>query len=240
MRYPERARIESALLQELKSVGMEEPRFLYARLARYFPQLEPGDLQVRNGSGRSRWSLSVQRAKRFLAARGEVTTVRGHWAITEKGRLRAEAEDMPIQLVLPFSQAAEDSFTHDELKQMLVEVGRLLGKYAEAEFQRYDVVWRDSPRSPRLSHVFEVQVRGSVEGALARLKHAYDTQRSRPVLVVAQERDQHRVQELLAPYLAGSFHELAGAMVVLSPQEVQRLHRSLTCVGELLGLLLAE
>lgn len=239
MRYPERARIESALLQELKAVGAEEPRFLYARLARYFPQLGPGDLQARNGSGRSRWSLSVQRAKRSLAARGEVAAVRGRWAITEKGRLRAEAEDMPIQLVLPFSQA-EDSLSHDELKHMLVEVGRLLGKHAEAEFQRYDVVWRDSPRSPRLSHVFEVQVKGSVEGAMARLKHAYDTQRSRPVLVVALERDQHRVQELLAPYLAGSFHELAGALVVLTPREVQRLHRSLACVGELLGLVLAE
>ena len=26
---------------------------------------------------------------------------------------------------------------------MLVEIGRMLGKHAEAEFQHYDVVWRD-------------------------------------------------------------------------------------------------
>ena len=162
-------------------------------------------------------------AKRALAEQGEVTSVNGHWAITDKGRLRASAEDMPIQLVLPKTEQQKQAFTHNDIQRMLVDIGRLLGKDAEAEYNRYDVVWRDSPNSPRLSHVFEVQVKGSVEGALAKLKHAYDVQRSQPMLVVSQEKDQRRVREHLAPYLAGSFHEIAHAITILTPQEVHRL-----------------
>ncbi len=123
---------------------------------------------------------------------------------------------------------------------MLVEIGHLLGNHAEEEFQRYDVVWRDSPHSPRLSHVFEVLVKGKLESAMTKLKHAYEVQRSRPVLVVSQERDQRKVREFLAPYLAGSFHEISDAIVVLSPQEVFRLHSSLTHVGELLEQVVAD
>lgn len=240
MRYPEQARIESALLQELKALGEDRPRFIYERLARYFPQLDSQDMVARTPGGRSKWRLRVQRAKRSLVDRGELSSVNGRWAITDKGRQRATAEDMPIQLVLPLARAQEEALTHDELKQMLVEVGQMLGKHAEAEFQRYDVVWRDSPRSPRLSYVFEVQVRGKVESALTKLKHAYDVQRSRPVLVVSDERDQHRAQELIAPHLAGSFHEIADAVVVLCPQEVLRLHRALSSVSELLALVLPD
>ncbi len=240
MRYPERSRIESALLQELKAVGEDKPRFLYQRLARYFPQLETQDLSLRTRSGRSRWRVSVQRAKRALMERGEVASAEGRWTITDKGRERAESEDMPIQLVLPISGAREQTFTHDEIKRMLVEIGRLLGNHAEEEYQRYDVVWRDSPRSPRLSHVFEVQVNGKLEGALSKLKHAYDVQRSRPFLVVAYERDQRRVREFLAPYMVGTFHEIADAITVLSPQEVFKLHSSLTHVSELLGKVMAD
>ncbi|MGH2542666.1 MAG: hypothetical protein ACRDIB_07710, partial [Ardenticatenaceae bacterium] len=95
MRYPERARVESALLQELKAVGEDKPRFLYQCVARYFPQLEADDLSIRTIGGRSRWRMSVQRAKRALMERGEVDSIEGRWTITDKGRRRADAEDMP-------------------------------------------------------------------------------------------------------------------------------------------------
>jgi hypothetical protein len=180
--------------------------------------------------------MRVQGAKRELMSRGEVADNKGRWSITEKGLERASEEDMPIQLMLPLSETKEETFTHDQLKHMLVEVGQYLGKHAEEEYQRYDVVWRDSVHSPRLSSVFEVQVKGKVEGALAKLKHAYDTQRSQPFLVVTYARDERRVREMVGPYLAGTFHEIADAIVVLSPQDVYRLHRSLNSVSELLEL----
>jgi hypothetical protein len=85
------------------------------------------------------------------------------------------------------------------------------------------VVWRDTASSPRLSHVFEVQISGSVDSALTRLKHAYDAQRSRPFLVVAGERD-----ELFAgKRLTGSFHEIWDIITVIGVGELQRLFEAL-------------
>lgn len=239
MPYPERARIELAILQELKAVGEEEPELLLTRLLRYFPQLAEEDLRARTRRGRSRWRLVVQRAKQALVRRGEVAVVGRRWRITEAGRRRADAEDLPIQLVLPVQGEPPPGWSHEELKGMLVDIGRWLGKHAEAEYQRYDVVWKEAPNAPRISHVFEVQVRGRVESALAKLKHAYDTQRSRPFLVVVEARDARRVREMLAPYLTGSFHEIGGVTTVLSPEEVHRLWRALRSVQDLLGPLTA-
>jgi hypothetical protein len=110
----------------------------------------------------------------------------------------------------------------------------MLGKYAEEEYQRYDVVWKESGLSPRLSHVFEVQVKGKVEQALAKLKHAYDTQRSKPFLVISDERDVRRARQFLQPYLSGSFHEIGAVTTVLGVEEIERMHRSLNSVKSIL------
>ncbi|MDW8120127.1 MAG: winged helix-turn-helix domain-containing protein [Chloroflexota bacterium] len=238
---PERQRIAAGLLQELHELGEAEPRILYKRVARYFPQLTNQDLTARTKDGRSLWRRRVQEAKALLVARGEVETRGRRWAITEKGRQRAQAEEMPVQLVLDALQHEEGPIlTHEEVQRMLVEVGRLLGKYAETEAQRYDVTWRESPHSPRYSHVFEVLVHGRLDSALAKLKQAHDAQRTRPILVVADPRGAWRVQEALAPYLNGPFHELAGVAQVLTGEEVVRLYRALTAVGDVLKRLLDE
>lgn len=121
-----------------------------------------------------------------------------------------------------------------------MEIGRLLGKFAKEEYQRYDVVWKDHELSPRVSHVFEVQNRGNLEAALAKLKHAYDTQRSRLFLVVVEARDVRRVGEMLQPYLAGTFHEIGKVTTVLDPKEVERVYRALTSVRESLTKLVDE
>jgi hypothetical protein len=119
---------------------------------------------------------------------------------------------------------------------MLVEIGEMLGRYAEAEFEYYDVVWRDSPASPRLSHVFEVQVAGSVDSALTRLKHAYDSQRSRPFLVIADE----RAGRFAGRRLTGSFHEIWEAITVIGIGELQSLYESLRGQKELLEKIVAR
>jgi hypothetical protein len=123
--------------------------------------------------------------------------------------------------------------THQEAQQMLVEIGQLLGRHAEAEFEHYDVVWRDAPAAPRLSHVFEVQVAGSVDSALTRLKHAYDTQRSRLFLVIASE----QAARFAGRRLRGSFHEILAAVRVLGTAELQRLHGALSAQRALIGTL---
>jgi hypothetical protein len=75
-----------------------------------------------------------------------------------------------------------------------------------------------------------VQIAGSVDSALTRLKHAYDAQRSRPFLVIADERD----QRFAGKRLTGSFHEIWQVVTVIGVGELQRLyerssHRRLDC-----------
>ncbi len=118
---------------------------------------------------------------------------------------------------------------------MLVEVAFALGRYAQAEFDYYDVVWREAEDSPRISHVFEVQRKGNVDAALAKLKRAYDAQRSRPFLIVASERDTNRAERQMSLARTGPFHEIGRVTTILSFEQLRRLHRALTSVENILA-----
>lgn len=235
MALPESARLEGPILQELLATGGEEKiQLLYDRLIPYFPQLTEKDLHAQTGNGRNRWKVLVQRAGTRLVWRGELRRWRGRWALTERGRQRAEAEKMQLSWPMVSEAGIEPMPSHGEIQDMLVDIGRALGKYAEKEHQRYDVVWKDSEIAPRLSHVFEVQVKGHIESALAKLKHAYDTQRSKPILVISDERQAQRARRFLQPYLTGSFHEIGAVTTVFGVQDVRRLHQSLHEIEDLL------
>lgn len=242
MALPKYSALEVPILQEIKSVGGEaEIRTIYQRLLPYFPQLTQEDLKCKTKGGRNKWKYIVLRAGQTLLKKKELEkTSHGKWRLTPKGRERAEREDFPIQLVLPLEPSVVP-FSHKEIKTKLVEIGRFLGKYAEEEYQkRYDVIWKDSEASPRVSHVFEVQYRGKIESALTRLKHAYDTQRSKPFLVLADKKEDKKVSELLYPYLTGSFHEIAKVTTILSPQDIERLYQALNSVKGILEKFLSE
>src|SRR5918993_2827639 len=238
MPYPSVERIELPVLQELVATGgVEDVRFLYDRLASYFPQL--GDEEVRalsNGHLRQ-WRRLVQRAGRDLTEKKQLERVRGRWTITNQGRRRVADEDTHFSLTepAPAETAGSGVFTHAEVQQMLVEIGRVLGHHAEAEYDYYDVVWRAGEGSPRLSHVFEVQRKGNVDAALAKLKRAYDAQRSKPFLVVASERDTNRAERQLSAARTGPFHEIGRVATILSFEQLRSLHRALTSVEDILG-----
>jgi len=165
----------------------------------------------------------VQRAGRQLEEKGELRREKNQWKLTAKGLKRVEAEEMQLDARSVPVERKEKTLTHKEAQELLVEIGLMLGKHAEAEFEHYDVVWRDSASSPRLSHVFEVQISGSVDSALTRLKHAYDAQRSRPFLVVADERD----RRFAGKRLTGSFHEIWDIITVIGVGELQRFYEAL-------------
>src|SRR5581483_6358475 len=191
MAFPETSRLELPILQELKATGgSDQVQYLYDRLVGYFPQLTSEELAERTEGGRSRWRLLVQRAGKQLEMSGEIKREQTRWTLTPRGLKHVEAEALLLDRINAPLRESSRTVTHKEAQAMLVEIGLLLGRHAEAEFEHYDVVWRDSPMAPRLSHVFEVQIAGSVDSALTRLKHAYDAQRSRPFLVIADERDQ--------------------------------------------------
>jgi hypothetical protein len=225
MPFPETSRIEVPILQELEATGGgDRLRYVYGRLVSYFPQLTAEDLEARTPSGRCHWHVLVQRAGRALEERGELRRDRSLWVITGRGRERLEEEGLRVPTgELEPVEPPPPPMTHRETQEMIAEIGRLLGRDAELEYDFFDVVWRDRPGAQRLSHVFEVQIAGSVDGALARLKQAFDLQRSRIFLVIADERS----ASFAAKRLEGPFHEVWEAVQVVTVGELRRLRDAL-------------
>ena len=238
MAYPGVDRLELPVLQELAATGgVEDVRFLYDRLVAYFPQLDRREAGALRNGRRSKWRLVVQRAGRALDEKRQIERVRGRWSITAHGRKRVADEE--LQFSRPeesgLDASAHAPLSHTEVQQMLLDIGRVLGHHAESEFDYYDVVWREGESSQRLSHVFEVQHKGNLDAALAKLKRAYDAQRSRPFLVVASERDTNRAQMQLSLARAGAFHEIGRVTSIISFEQLRRLHRALTSVEDILS-----
>lgn len=238
MTLPGAERLELPILQELVATGgTDDVRFLYERLVAYFPQMGGRELSAAAKQDRQ-WRRHVQRAGRALDERRQIARRRGIWSITTQGRKRVE-EEAPSFSYAPdetqFAPAASSDFSHVEVQRMLIDIGRVLGHYAEMEFEYYDVVWRADAKSPRLSHVFEVQRKGNVDAALAKLKRAYESQRSKPFLVVASERDTNRAQLQMSQAETGAFHEIGRVATIFSFEQLHRLHRALTSVEDLLA-----
>jgi hypothetical protein len=233
MTYPSAVRIELPILEELIATGgREDVRFLYDRLVAYFPQLEEGEVRaIRNGH-RDQWRRLVQRAGRALDDKREIERRQGLWTITGAGRKRASDEAQTFSPAETQEPPAPPS--HSDIQQMLLDIARVLGYDAQSEFEYYDVVWRASRSSPRLSHVFEVQHKGNIDAALAKLKRAYESQRSKPYLIVDSERDTMRALKSMNISRQGPFHEIGGATTILSFEQLSRLHRALTSVEDIL------
>ncbi len=238
MAYPGVARIELPILHELVATGgAEDVRYLYARLVAYFPQLTSAEVKALGNGHSKNWRSLVQRAGRALDDQRLIERCRGHWTITAHGRARSGEEDSYFALTNnhKFAAATSPEVSHADIQQMLLDVGRALGYSSQREFDYYDVVWRESEASPRLSHVFEVQRKGNIDAALAKLKRAHDAQRSKPFLIVASERDTNRAQKSLSEARTGAFHEIGRVTTILSFEQIGKLHRALTSVEELLA-----
>ncbi len=114
------------------------------------------------------------------------------------------------------------TFDHDTLQEMIVKLAESYGMHPEAEYihehNRYDVIWK-RVKSGSPAKVFEVQVSGSIEGALTKLKHARDLWSSDIFLVVTSTKDAEKAEYLLN----GSFHEIAGNTTILRGSEVYEM-----------------
>jgi hypothetical protein len=235
MAYPGVARIELPILQELIATGgVEDVRFLYNRLAGYFPQLNDTEVRALENGHCAQWRRLVQRAGRVLAEQKQIERRQGRWTLLAAGRKRVSDEGQSFTLSEVSETVRPDALTHSDIQQRLLDIGRVLGYHAEREFDYYDVIWRASETSPRLSHVFEVQHKGNVDAAMAKLKRAYEAQRSKPFLIVASERDTNRALRNMSQARTGAFHEIGRATIILSFEQLDKLHRALTSVEDIL------
>lgn len=130
------------------------------------------------------------------------------------------------KISIPVSPAkTEEEFpTHEDIKNLLMEIGKLQGYIADTEFQmgaeQLDVVWRRLPESVP-TYAFEVQVGGDLYHALGKLKHAYDIWNSR-IFLVASADALGAVNHLLS----GTFHEIQPVLRFIETEKIQSLHKS--------------
>lgn len=240
MAFPKQRDVEIPLLLEIdKAGGQARPRDIYAKVAKHFPQLTTEDLERRLESSPStyKWHNGVQWARQKLVQKGELDgSVLGVWKVTDAGRRRIGGSlAVPKTFALrsdtkPMPRVAEGEHVHDSLKKKIREIGEILGRYAKEEYAArpyiYDVIWKDIEGLPRPSHVFEVQDKGAVDSALAKLQHARDIWRPSLFLVVTGERDRRKVKMLLEPFFEGAFHGLRRDTIVLTGDAIDEIHHA--------------
>ncbi len=223
--------IEMPILQELAATGgSDDVRFLYERLVGYFPQISEVEISdIKNGTNKN-WRKAVQKAGRLLDERSFIKRRQGVWTITGKGRESVESETINFTI----AQTAVNPLSHIEVQRLLLEIAGFLGFYAAMEFEYYDVVWRETEKSSRLSHVFEVQHKGNIDSAFAKLKRAYQSQRTKPFLIISSEKDFNRARQSLLR----EFQDIETVVTILTFVQIEQIHRSLKAVGEILPKLL--
>lgn len=121
-------------------------------------------------------------------------------------------------------EVSEEPITHREIKEKLIEIGKLQGFIAEQEYSfdlgRLDVVWRKVERSVP-TYVFEVCIKGDLYHDLAKLKHAFDLWNSR-IFIVAPQTEHDKVRHLLS----GSFHEILEQLKFIDLERIKELYES--------------
>ncbi|MGI8555612.1 MAG: hypothetical protein ACR2LT_04565 [Pyrinomonadaceae bacterium] len=227
MSFPFASALEIPILQELVAVGgAEDVRFLYERLINYFPQLSENEIRAIRANDSANWRKLVQRAGRELDDKRLLKRVRGIWTITERGNREAETESHGFVI----SQVEQKELTHGEIQKMLIKIGESLGFYAAPEVEYFDVIWRENEKIARFSHVFEVQSKGNIDSAFAKLKRAFVAQRSKIYLVLASERDLNRARRSLER----EFQDIETAITILTFPQISLVFQNLQNVSEIL------
>ena len=227
MPLPVSSSIEMPILQELAATGgADDVRFLYDRLIAYFPQLTEREIaEIKKGINKH-WRKAVQKAGKTLDENKCLERKNGFWSVTSKGYEAAEVETSGFTL----TKTVPEQLTHVNIQAMLIEIGNCLGFYAEMEFEYYDVVWRENAKSQRISHIFEVQSKGNLDSAFAKLKRAYQNQRTKPFLVLSSERDLNRARKSLTQ----EFQDIEKVITILTFVQIKQIHQNLRPISEIL------
>ena len=112
--------------------------------------------------------------------------------------------------------------SHEEVKEVLAEMGRMQGKYVNPEEpidgKKLDVAWRRIQRGVPYA-VFEVCIGGDLYADLMKLKHAVDLWNSIAVLVTTRD----RVEEA-KKWIEGALHEVAQNFRIVTVEEIAELY----------------
>jgi len=97
---PKQKDIEIPLLEVLIEIGGQgQPREIYPLVEKKFPSIGVEDLFQTLPSGANRWTNRIQWVRQRLVLSGDMSgSIRGIWAITDKGRKRAQARKLASQM----------------------------------------------------------------------------------------------------------------------------------------------
>ena len=134
----------------------------------------------------------------------------------------AYQENAPSKQVAPVPEAKPVDLSHDKVKDMIFEIGKISHYMADKEYEinsdRLDVVWRRVEKSVP-TYAFEIQIGGDIYHALGKLKHAYDLWNSN-IFIVIDEKHRNKVDELLS----GTFHEIANEIKIINLNRINSLY----------------
>ena len=208
MTYPKVEQIQLATLSQLESLGGEaRPINLYPKITAAFSSLTEVELKQTLADGRTnKWTNMIQWQRQALVSKGELyREPRGLWRITEKGKERLKIEGLLRQLpptVLPALAKKKEETplpSHDELVDMVKQMGEILGKMAEVEWgpvYRHDCVLKENPyANPKL--VVEVCDKGNLDKDIASLTWANQNWGAKGILVIVHKSDFNSAQNKL-------------------------------------------
>src|SRR4030042_384834 len=152
---------------------------------------------------------------------GLCETIKQNWNVEIQYGPQAEPYEAKLARIYPSVETL--GLSHDRVKDMLFEVGKIHRYITEKEYvmdgERLDVVWRRVEKSVP-TYAFEVQVGGDIYHALAKLKHAYDIWNSN-IYIVIDEKHRGQTEELLA----GTFHEIKNILHVINLEQIKNLYQ---------------
>lgn len=113
---PRQKDIEVPLLESLIEIGGEgKPKDIYPLVTKRFPQITEDDLAETVKSGANKWKKHIQFVRLNLVLKGEIDkSIRGIWAITDKGRDRVKEINGMVEARERKHQDAIDKWAHDE------------------------------------------------------------------------------------------------------------------------------
>lgn len=121
-----------------------------------------------------------------------------------------------------YSVPSKVKLSHDKVKDMIFEIGKLHRYITEKEYainsDKLDVVWRRVEKSVP-TYAFEVQIGGDIYHALGKLKHAYDIWNSN-IYIVTSDEHREKIEELIA----GTFHEIKNNLNIISLKNIDDLY----------------
>lgn len=149
--------------------------------------------------------------------------LRGGFQIIEEELANEVINGFSVKAPLAETTKKTEVPLHDEIKDKLIEIGRLQQLIAEHEYNmdgaKLDVVWRRIERSVP-TYVFEVQIGGDVYHAIGKLKHAFDLWNSNIFLVIVEE-DMEKATSLLS----GTFHEISSKIKIIEAKKIDELFK---------------